>query len=138
MAVDKHQIQVEWSSANSISVSAGSGQASDAFDFSDTAFQAMVTLKADNGGSPADGDTVDFYLLPSAGDPDAEPDSADEFPADETHGLFLARLDTYTPGEDPAVACVPIPVAAAGKIYAKNNASSNSITVSACINEKTA
>ena len=70
MAVANNEVQVQWSSANSVSVSAGGSQASDAFSFSATAFDAMVTLKADNSATPADGDTVDFYYLPTAGDPD--------------------------------------------------------------------
>ena len=134
MAIANNEIQVQWSSANSVSVSAGGSQASDAFSFSATAFDAMVTLKADNNGTPASGDSVDLYYLPTAGDPDGA--SADEYPADDTNGIFLARLDTYA--EDPCVATLTIPVAKGGKLYAKSNAASNSITVSACINEKTA
>ncbi|MHA2377344.1 MAG: hypothetical protein ACXAB9_14385 [Candidatus Thorarchaeota archaeon] len=135
MTVAQNQLQIEWSTADSVSVSSGSSQTSDAKDFSDTAFDALVTLKADNGGTPASGDTVDFYALLSCGDPDADPDSADEFPNDENDALFLARLDTNA--NDPAIATVPIPIAEAVKIYAYNNAGSNSITVSACILEKT-
>ena len=37
-----------------------------------------------------------------------------------------------------ALATVALPVAKAVKIHARSNASSNAITVSACINEKTA
>ena len=134
MAIANNEIQVQWSSANSVSVSAGGSQTSDAFSFSATAFDAMVTLKADNNGTPASEDSVDFYYLPTAGDPDGA--SADEYPADDTNGIPLARLDTYA--EDPCVVTVMIPVAKGGKLYAKSNAASNSITVSACINEKTA
>ena len=59
MVVANNERQVTWSSSNSVSVSAGSTQASDAASFSATAFAAMITLKADNGGTPASGDTVD-------------------------------------------------------------------------------
>jgi hypothetical protein len=134
MAVANNEIQVTWSSSNSTSVSGGATAASDAMLFSAAAFDAMITLKADNGGTPANGDTVDFYALLSCGDPDGS--AGDEFPNDDSDGIFLARLDTYA--DDPAVATVTIPVAKTVKIFAKNNASSNAISVSACINEKTA
>ena len=134
MAVANNEIQVQWSSANSKSVAASGAETSDAFSFSATAFLAMILVKADNSGTPASGDTVDFYLLPTCGDPDGS--GSDEYPNDDSDGLFIAQLDTYA--DDPALACVPIPIAKGGKLYAKNNASSNAITVSACINEKTA
>jgi len=132
MGAANNEIQVQWSSANSVSVSSGSAQTSDVFSFSGGAVDAVATVKADNAGTPASGDTVDFYLLLSAGDPDGS--GANEFPNDDSDGHFLARLDTNA--DDPAIATVAIPVGVQGKIYAKSNASSNSITVSACINEK--
>jgi len=134
MAVANNEQQVTWSSSNSVSVSAGSSQTSDTVTFSSAAFEGMVTLKADNNSTPASGDTVDFYALLSCGDPDGA--SADEYPNDDSDGIFLARLDTDA--DDPAIATVAMPIAKGVKIYAKSNASSNAITVSACINEKTA
>jgi len=134
MAVANNEIQVTWSAAHFKSVSAGASEASDAMSFSATAFDAMVTLKADNSSTPASGDTVDVYALLSCGDPDGAAD--DEFPNDDSDGVFLARLDTNA--DDPAIATVALPVSKAVKIFAKNNASSHAITVSACINEKTA
>ena len=134
MAVANNEWQVTWSSSNSASVSAGSTQASDAASFSATAFAAMITLKADNDGTPASGDTVDFYALLSCGDPDGS--GSDEYPNDDSDGMFLARLDTNA--DDPAMATVVLPVAKAVKIYAKNNSSGRAVTVAACINEKTA
>ena len=121
MAVANSEIQVTWSSSNSASVSGGATAASDTMSFSASAFDAMVTLKADNSGTPASGDTVDFYALLSCGDPDGS--GADEFPNDDSDGIFLARLDTNS--DDPAIATVALPVAKAVKIFAKNNASSN-------------
>jgi len=134
MAVANNEQQVTWSSSNSVSVSAGGSQTSDAVSFSATAFDAMITLKADNNGTPASGDTVDFYALLSCGDPDGA--SSDEYPNDNSDGIFLARLDTDA--DDPAIATVGLPVGKGAKVYAKSDASSNAITVSACINEKTA
>ena len=134
MTVANNEQQVTWSSSDSVSVSAGGAETSDAITLSASAFAAMITLKADNSSTPADGDTVDFYALLSCGDPDGS--SSDEYPNDDSDGIFLARLDTYA--DDPAIATVALPVAKATKIYAKNNASSNAVTVSACLNEKTA
>ncbi len=134
MAVANNERQVTWSSSNSVSVSAGSTQDSDAVSFSATAFAAMITLKADNDGTPASGDTVDFFALVSCGDPDGA--GSDEYPNDDSDGMFLARLDTNA--DDPALATVAMPVGKAVKLYAKNNSSGRAITVSACINEKTA
>ncbi len=134
MAVDNHEIQIEWDSGNdSKSVGAGSTATSDTFSFSATAIDAMITLKADNGGTPASGDTIELYLLATCGDPDGA--STDEFPTDSDEGTFLGVLDTYA--HDPAIKTVRCPIAKAGKLHAKSNAASNALTVSACINEKT-
>jgi len=134
MAVANNEIQVQWDSGNnSKSVTAGGTATSDPFSFSATAIDALVTLKADNAGTPASGDTIEFYLLATCGDPDGA--STDEYPADSDDGILLAVLDTYA--NDPAVKTVSCPVAKGGKLHARSNASSNAITVSACINEKT-
>ncbi len=69
----------------------------------------------------------------TCGDPDGA--STSEYPNDDTDGLFLARLDTFS--NDPAIVTVPLPVAVGGMLYAKNNSTGRAITVSACINEKT-
>lgn len=134
MAVANHEIQVQWDSGNDTkSISAGTAATSDAFSFSAAAVDAMVTLKAANAGTPASGDTVEFYVLATCGDPDGA--ATDEYPANDDEGMLLGVLDTY--GNDPAVKTVACPVAKSGKLYAKSNASSNAIAVSACINEKT-
>ena len=122
------------SATRAVSVSSGSNQTSDVVTLSATAFAAMSTLKADNANTPADGDTIEIYALPSCGDPDGS--GSDEYPNDDSDGIFLAVLDTYA--DDPAIKTVNLPIGAPKlKLYAKSNASSNSITVSACINEKT-
>lgn len=134
MAVANNEIQVQWDSGdNSKSVSAGGTATSDTFSYSATAVDAMVTLKADNASAPASGDTIELYLLATCGDPDGT--ATDEYPTDSDEGILLAVLDTYA--NDPAVKTVNCPVAKGGKLHAKSNASSNAITVSACINEKT-
>jgi len=134
MAVANNEIQVQWDSgSNSKSVTAAGTATSDAFSFSATAVDAQVTLKADNASTPASGDTIEFYLLATCGDPDGA--STDEYPVDSDDGILLAVLDTYA--NDPAVKTVGCPVAKGGKLHARSTASSNAITVSACINEKT-
>lgn len=139
MAVAKNEIQIKWSSTNSVSVSAGGSQISDAATLSATAFRALVQVKADNAGTPASGDTLDVYALYSAGDPDADPDSADEF--DTQPGIWLGRLDTYatTGGADPALGSWEIfPMAKSIKIRVVNNSGGRSMTVSAQVREATA
>lgn len=120
--------------AASKSVTASGNATSDAFttntaSSSKLVVERYVILKADNDGTPASGDTVDLYLLTEIGDPDADPDSADEFTT-AGHGLFLYQLDTNT--EDPSISpVVAIPSAVTAKLYAVNNSSVRAITVSA-------
>ena len=131
MAVSRSELQVTWATAaNSSSISSGSNENSEAFTFSATTFDAIVQLKADNDGTPASGDTVDFYVLYTSGDPDGA--STDEYDTD-SHGTWLATLDTNT--EDPAGTHVEISVAKGGKIRAVNNSGGRAITVSATITE---
>ena len=136
MAASNNELQIVWASAASKSVAAGAAEISDAISFSATAIASTVTLKADNEGTPASGDTVDFYALLSAGDPDGA--STSEYAAVKEQGTFLARLNTYGTSFDPAVSTVRLDVSVGVKILAKSNAASNAITVSACINEKLA
>lgn len=135
MALTTNEIQVTWSASDSVSVSAGGNQTSDAMSATaNTPFQAVIICKADNAsGSPSSGDTVEFYLLGTIGDPDGS--GADEYTTPE-HGLHLCTLDTEA--EDPVVSQpIPIPYPLTGlKVYAVSNAGSNSITVSAIVLEQ--
>ncbi len=133
MTIANAEIQVTWSSSNSVSVSSGSNSTSDAHNISATAIDLSVELKADNDGTPASGDTVDFYVLPTVGDPDGA--SSDEY-ATAGHAIFLARLDTNT--EDPAITVARLnPTVKSVKIRAVNNSAGRAITVSAALYEKT-
>jgi len=134
MALSNNEIQVEWSSSTSVAVTAGGNQTSDAINFSAGCLAAGITIKADSAG-PAAGDTVDFWLLLTAGDPDTDPTVTAEYPAGDDHGMYLGQIDTNAQDADKLSVEIPacFPYA---KLYAKSNASSNSITVSACINEK--
>ena len=126
MAVSKSNTQVTWSAANSVSVAASSNTTSDAHTFDSTSVSAMVTVKGDNDGTPSSGDTMDFYLLYTTGDPDGA--GADEYDT-VGHAMHVSTLDTNS--DDPARKTVEIPVSAKGfKIYAVNNSAGNAITVS--------
>ena len=132
MAITHTETRVQFSSSDSTSISSGSNATSDAVTVDATCFQASMTLKADNGGTPAGGDTVDVWLLGSAGDPDGT--GTHEYATTE-QGLFLGTLDTNA--DDPAIRTVDIPMPLQNlKVYAVNNASSNSITFSAVLLEQ--
>jgi len=136
MAITDAYTQVTWAAANFVSVTAASNQTSDVFTHDATDIAAAIEVKADNGGAPAAGSTVDFYWLQTLGDPDAEADVGDEY-ATVSHGVYLGTLDTNA--EDPAIAVLPLPLPAkSGKLYAVNNDATNAITVSAQIVEKRA
>ena len=131
MAISKSNTQVTWSSATSKAVGSSSNETSDAHTFSSNSVTAMITVKADLSGTPASGDTVDFFLLYTTGDPDAA--SSDEYDS-VGHGMHIASLDTNA--DDPAIKTVEIPVSAKGfKVYAKNNDPNATITVSAEVYE---
>jgi len=131
MAITSTEIQVEWATADSKSVGAGNTELSDSAAIEAAAFIASVTLKADNNGTPSSDGQVTFEISYTTGDPDVDPDSADEYDT-ALHTTFLATLDTYL--EDPAIKTVPINAAVnAVKIQAVNLAATDGITVSAQI-----
>lgn len=133
MAVATNELQILWSAASSLSIAAAGTGTSDAITASVTALAAQIQLKADNNGTPASGDTVDFYWLPSLGDPDGASTEEYDTPG---HAMFLARLDTNT--ADPSIVTVPLPTPfLKGKVYAVNNSAGRAITVSAIILETT-
>lgn len=137
MAITHNATDVTWpTAANSISVTFGSNQTSEEFNLDDTCVAAQIELKADNAGTPAAGDVIDFYLLQTLGDPDGAEPGTDEF--DTTgHARFLGQIDTNT--EDPGIKTVALPIPSKGcKIYAVSGAASNSITVSATVLEQRA
>lgn len=133
MAISRAETQILWSSASSLSISSGSTGTSDAFAFAATTFDAMLQIDADNGGTPASGDTLDVYLLFTTGD--ILGDSGNDYDVGNTSlSRWLCQLDTNV--VDPARLTVPIPVAATGfKVYAKNNSAGRSITIRARIVE---
>lgn len=132
MAVSVTEVQVTWpTAANSTSVSAASSVTSETATLDGSTISRSIQLKADNAGTPASGDTVDFYALYTLGDPDGA--GADEYDT-AGHAAFLGRIDTNT--EDPGILTVEIlPTAKGVKIYAVNNSGGRAITVSATVLE---
>lgn len=137
MAITRHESAVLWSTANSVSVTAGSNQTSDILALDETCVNAQITLKADNSTTPASDDIIYFWLLQSAGDPDGAA-VADEYDTPE-HALRLGSINTSD--DDPGIMTVQLPLPQKGiKIYAEGATagSTNSITVSAVVAEQRA
>lgn len=133
----RNETQITWSAASSKSVAFGATDTSDTFSFTTNCWDASIQLSADNDGTPASGDTVEFRILYTGGD--ILGDSGDDFDTTE-HATLLAVLDTFstnTPGEDPARLTVPLPtVAAKGfRILASNKSAGRAITVRARVVE---
>ena len=116
MAITRVETSVLWTgSVHTDSIGIAGNETSLEVNLDATCVAARITFECDNGGTPADGDAIDFYLLETTGDPDADA-SADEFSTAE-HAVFLARVDTFT--EDPALQTVQLPIPQKGfKIYA--------------------
>lgn len=129
----REETQITWSSASSKSVAAGAGETSDAVTFNSGDWAAALQINADNDGTAASGDTLDVYIIYTAGD--VLGDSGDDYDTPE-HAALLCQLNTRaadTPGEDPARRTVPLEaIAAKGfKLYAMNNSAGRAITVRA-------
>jgi hypothetical protein len=127
MSISQSELQILWPTASYTgSITTASNLTSEVFTPSSTAFGLWITVKADNTGTPAAGDTVEFYLVATAGDPDGT--GAAEY-ATSGHGQWLKTLDTNT--DDPAVATFYIPAGfKSGKLYVTNSGAST-VTVSA-------
>lgn len=134
MAITVNEVQVDWGTgpANNVSIAASGSSTSNAFTINQTCFQATIEVKADNDGTPAAGDTINFYLNATLGDPDGA--GASEYgTADQD--IPLGMVDTNA--DDPAIATMQIPMPlVGGKIYAVNNSAGRAITVSATILEQ--
>ena len=94
MAITRSENQVTWSASNSVSVTSGSSQTSDAVTLNDTCVMASITCKADNAGTPASGDIINFYWASTVGDPDGA--STDEYPTDIADMIYLGQIDDVT------------------------------------------
>lgn len=110
MASSKVETQIQWSAADSKTVSANTIQWSDALTLNAEDWAGSLQVSADNAGTPASGDTCAVYVAWSTGD--ILGDSGNDFDTDE-HAEFVGMLDTYstnTPGEDPARRTWPLAV----------------------------
>lgn len=126
----REETQITWSAASNLSIAFGATGTSDAFSFNAGCWDASIQLSADNDGTPASGDLIEFRILYTNGD---DYDTAE-------HSSLIAVLDTWassTPGEDPARLTIPLPsVAAKGfKIQATNKSTGRAITVRARVVE---
>ena len=138
MAITRAQTQVQWSAANTLSVTSATEAVSDVITLDDTCVASSIQLSADNAGTPASGDTAVWRIQWSNGDVLAN--TGDDYDTSE-HAQFLAQLDTYstnTPGEDPARMTVTVtPVAKKFKLAVTcANAATRNVTVAARIDER--
>lgn len=134
MAITRTETQITWDTgSNSKSVSASSNGTSDAMSVDASCIAAQLHLYADNAGTPAAGDTVDFYLVQTGGDPiGTGSDVYDSTHA--SHAVPLGRIDTNA--GDPAQITVPLPLPQkAFKVYAVNNDAGSAATVGGTITE---
>lgn len=110
MAASINQAQIQWSAADSITLSSATRQDSDAVALDAADAAGAIQISADNAGTPTSGDVVDVYVKWTVGD--TLGDTGDDYDTNE-YAQFLCRLDTVaanTPGEDPARRTVPIAV----------------------------
>jgi len=133
MAITRAESQITWpTAASSKSVASGATEVSEITTLDATCVKAAITCKADNAGTPAAGDIITFYLASTAGDPDGA--GADEYPTNVANMKPLCKIDTNdTDGDSKTVSMPSVPQKC--KIVAVSGASSNSITVSATIEE---
>lgn len=108
MASSRTATAIQWSASSSKTINSATAVTSDAFAFNVEDWEADIYITADNQGTPASGDYVDFWW---AYTPDATNYDSTE------HAEYLGRLDTYstnTPGEDPAAFTRPLRTASKG------------------------
>lgn len=128
----REETQIQWGGSASKSVSSGGNQTSDAVTFNASDWAAAIQIDADNDSTPATGDTLDVYILWTAGDVDGS--AGDDYDTPE-HAQHLCNLNTHSGsgGADPCRKTVDlgsIP-AKAFKLYAKNNSAGRAITIRA-------
>ena len=140
MAITRTQTQVQWTSANTKSITSATEVVSDVVTLDPTCVSLAITVSADNAGTPASGDTAVWRIQWSTGDVLA--DTGDDYDTSE-HAQYLTTLDTYstnTPGEDPARRTIIVDVVAQKFKLAVTcaNAATRNVTVAARIEEQRA
>lgn len=107
MAIGRTELQVLWSATAYFDLATANSwvQTSDAMTQATATIKALITCKADQTtGTPASGDTVDFYAQLSLGDPDGA--STAEYDTDG-HDIYLGQVDLNT--DDPGIFTVEFP-----------------------------
>jgi len=140
MAITRTQTQVQWTSANTKSITSATEVVSDVVTLDPTCVSLAITVSADNAGTPASGDTAVWRIQWSTGDVLA--DTGDDYDTSE-HAQYLTTLDTYstnTPGEDPARRTIIVDVVAQKFKLACTcaNAATRNVTIAARIEEQRA
>ena len=129
MPITREKVQVTWGGNATVSITAGAAQTSDPYTLPDDTAYLRLLVKADKGAATSTDIVAKVYILGTTGDPDADPDVADEYTT-PAHAPLVVALDTNK--ENPAIADVPLDVDyAAIKLYVKNEAATDPVTVSA-------
>jgi hypothetical protein len=130
MAFSQTTSQIAWGGSNTNTIASGNTANSDDFTASTSNVGAEAQLYAKHSGTPASGDTIDFYLQ-RKGDPDQ--DATSEY---DNQGDYIGTVDTNS--DDPAKKTIPLGLMQ-GQTYrvtATNNGGSG-ITVGVRITEVT-
>lgn len=124
MSSSKVEAQITWSGSNTKTLSTNNWVISDELPFNVEDWRGAVQFRADNTGTPANGDTVEIRYLYTAGDLD-NGGGANDYPDVNTSGSTAARgevaaiLDTYN-NYDPDGVVVTVNTATKGvKIAAR-------------------
>ena len=138
MPSTRNEVAISWPTAAAyVDITSGGNATSEVCTFNAEAWDAALTLYADNQGTPASGDTVDVFIEWTSGSVDGT--AGDDY--DTPKGAqWVARLNTYaidSDGEDPQQKTVPLTTMAAKafKLYAKNNSGGRTIRVRAEISD---
>jgi len=135
MGLAQTENQLTWSASVTISVTAAGNSTSDSQAIAENAINGAIYVKSDNAGTPASGDELTIKILYSGGDPDADPDSTDEYET-SANAAVSGVIDTNL--EDPGLIKIPVDTAAIGFELYVENAGASAMTVSAQYVEQTA
>lgn len=135
MASSRNSSALAWSAAAYVDIASGGNATSDAVAFNAEDWDGSLTVHVDNQGTPANGDTLDVYILWTSGD--VKGDSDDDYDTAK-NATSVMRLNTYATdadGEDPAQKTIPLPAMGAKgfKLYTKNNSGGRTLRVRAMI-----
>lgn len=132
MGWSRNSIDLTWNTgSDTYTLAAGADYAGDDVTLTAGPWQREIMVKCDNQGTPASGDTVDFYWQ-EKGDPDH--DDTDEY---SKQGTYIGTFDSYGTDDfgdarDGGSKTFYISSEfAMGRLVAVSHASSNNIVVSA-------